>query len=100
MRKIYKSDALGFEYDEFVLDWFGVDSIEDFKYIGVTSRELRACNRAYEKKVRNGLRRQVAFGVGFILINVLVPTGAAVLFIPLGVWMLYKAFKKDIVIYP
>lgn len=52
--------------------------------------------RHYQSWRRKIMRTQKLMGAGMVILNLLVPTGAAVLLIPMGLWLM---FSKHINIY-
>lgn len=55
-----------------------------------------ADHRAYRKWRRSKFREQKLMGWLMVAMNILVPTGAAILLIPMGLWL---AFSRQILIY-
>ena len=55
-----------------------------------------ADRKAYRKWRRLKFREQKLMGWAMVVMNLLVPTGAAVLLIPMGLWL---AFSRQILIY-
>ena len=58
--------------------------------------EYYADRRAYHKWRRSKFREQKLMGWAMVAMNILVPTGAAVLLVPMGLWL---AFSRQILIY-
>lgn len=55
--------------------------------------------KEYRRWKTKKLKEQTFMGIGFALLNIIVPTGASILFVPLGLWVVYRAMKRDVVIY-
>lgn len=54
--------------------------------------------KAYRHMRTKMLKEQMAMGVAIVIGSILVPTGASVAFIPLGLWEIWCAAHDDIVI--
>lgn len=52
--------------------------------------EYYADRKAYRKWLRSKFREQKIMGWAMVAMNILVPTGAAVLLVPMGLWLVFS----------
>ena len=55
--------------------------------------------KAYRRWRKRRLNEQTLWGLGITIACIVVPSGFSVIGIPLGLWTVYRAMKRDIVFF-
>lgn len=60
---------------------------------------MKMTQKEFNRRRNKAIREQFWSGIGMVILNLVIPTGAAVLLIPLGAWCVWAALHDDCLFY-